>query len=179
MKSDSEFPKDLPADPSVTELNFSEMMPVMNVNLSGDYALLTLKKYAEYLEDEIEDLQEISKVDIRGASDFEVEIEVNYLRAEAMLVSFNDIAGALSAENLTIAGIGSALLGFNKISIEAHGFPKYNENLNKLIDQQRIEKKSLEDVDPFKRDTQNDYKTTVVLQILRNTSLLPSLSVIP
>ena len=132
VKSDSEFPKDLPADPSVTELNFSELMPVMNVNLSGDYSLLTLKKYAEYLEDEIEDLQQISKVDIRGASDFEVEIEVNYLRAEAMLVSFNDIAGALSAENLTIAG-GDLLVDGVLRNIQVRGDFNTMEDIESVI----------------------------------------------
>ncbi len=132
VKSGSEFPKDLPAEPSVTELNFSEMMPVMNVNLSGDYALLTLKKYAEYLEDEIEDLQQISKVDIRGASDFEVEIEVNHLRAEAMLVSFNDIAGALSAENLTISG-GDLLVDGILRNIQVRGDFRSMEEIESVI----------------------------------------------
>ncbi|MDE0916934.1 MAG: efflux RND transporter permease subunit, partial [Flavobacteriales bacterium] len=132
VKSGSEFPKDLPAEPSVTELNFSEMMPVMNVNLSGDYALLTLKKYAEYLEDEIEDLQQISKVDIRGASDFEVEIEVNHLRAEAMLVSFNDIAGALSAENLTISG-GDLLVDGVLRNIQVRGDFRTMEDIESVI----------------------------------------------
>ena len=132
VKSGSEFPKDLPAEPSVTELNFSEMMPVMNVNLSGDYALLTLKKYAEYLEDEIEDLQQISKVDIRGASDFEVEIEVNHLRAEAMLVSFNDIAGALSAENLTISG-GDLLVDGILRNIQVRGDFRSMEDIESVI----------------------------------------------
>ncbi|MBO74247.1 MAG: copper transporter, partial [Flavobacteriales bacterium] len=34
-KADPDFPDDLPADPNVFELNFSELLPVMNVNLSG------------------------------------------------------------------------------------------------------------------------------------------------
>jgi len=34
-KADPEFPDDLPADPNVFELNFTELLPVMNVNLSG------------------------------------------------------------------------------------------------------------------------------------------------
>ena len=92
-KADPDFPTDLPADPSVMELNFSELMPVMNINLSGDYRLQDLKKYAEYLEDRVESLPQISKVDIQGISDLEVEIEVDHLRAEAMQVSFNDISG--------------------------------------------------------------------------------------
>lgn len=102
--SDADFPKDLPADPNVFELNFSELMPVMNVNLSGDYSLDDLKLYAEYLEDEIEELPEISKVDVRGVMDKEVEIEVDYLKAEAMKISFGDIANAISQENMTISG---------------------------------------------------------------------------
>ncbi len=103
-KSDPEFPKDLPADPNIFELNFSELMPVMNVNLSGDYSLDDLKQYAELLEDRIEDLPEISKVDIRGVMDKEVEVQVDYLKAEAMNISFNDISNAISQENLTISG---------------------------------------------------------------------------
>ena len=56
-KADPDFPKDLPADPNIFEMNFSELIPVMNINLSGDYSLEELKDYAEYLEEEIEDLR--------------------------------------------------------------------------------------------------------------------------
>lgn len=103
-KADPDFPDDLPADPNVFELNFTELLPVMNVNLSGDYSLDELKRYAEVLEEQIEELPEISKVDIRGVMDKEVEIVVDYLRAEAMKVSFNDISGAIAQENVTISG---------------------------------------------------------------------------
>ena len=72
-----QFPDDLPADPNVFELNFTELLPVMNVNLSGDYSLDELKRYAEQLEEDIEELPEISKVDIRGVMDKEVEIVVD------------------------------------------------------------------------------------------------------
>lgn len=103
-KSDPDFPKDLPADPNVFELNFTELMPVMNINLSGDFSLDDLKDYAEILEERIEALPEISKVDIRGVMDKEVEIQVDYLKAEAMQVSFNDLASAIQQENLSISG---------------------------------------------------------------------------
>ena len=59
-----DFPTDLPADPNVFELNFSELMPIMNINMSGEFSL-DHKDYGEYLEEKIEDLTEISKVDIR------------------------------------------------------------------------------------------------------------------
>ena len=103
-KADPEFPKDLPAEPNVFEMNISELTPIMNINLSGEYSLEDLKDYAEYLEEEIEEIPQISKVDIRGVMDKEVEIEVDYLKAEAMKVGFNDIAGAISQENMTISG---------------------------------------------------------------------------
>src|SRR5690554_710499 len=102
--SDRDFPTDLPADPNVFELNFSELIPIMNINLSGDYSIDQLKDYAEYLEDEIEDLSEITKVEIRGVMDKEVEINADLLALEAMEISFDDIANAISSENVTISG---------------------------------------------------------------------------
>ena len=118
--SDTDFPKDLPADPNVFEMNFSELVPVMNINISGDYNLDDLKEYAEILEDRIEDVPEISKVDIRGVMDKEVEIEVDFLKAEAMNISLNDIARAISNENMTISG-GDLLVDDFKRSVQVVG----------------------------------------------------------
>ena len=119
-KADPDFPDDLPADPDVFALNFSELLPVMNVNLSGDFSLDELKRYAEALEEEIEELPEISKVDIRGVMDKEVEVVVDYLRAEAMQVSFNDISGAIAQENITISG-GDLLVDNFRRSVQVVG----------------------------------------------------------
>ena len=77
--SDSEFPTDLPADPNIFEMNISELTPVMNINLSGNYSLDQLKKYAEVLEDRIEILPEISEVDIRGVQDKEMKVNVDMM----------------------------------------------------------------------------------------------------
>ncbi len=103
-KSDSDFPTDLPSDPNIFELNFSELIPIMNINLSGDYAIDQLKKYAEYLEDKIEDLPEITKAEIRGVMDKEVKIDLDVLAMEAMEINFDDVANAISGENVTISG---------------------------------------------------------------------------
>ena len=103
-KSDKDFPKDLPADPNVKELNFAELMPIMNINLSGDFSMDELKEYGEYLEDEIEKVPEISKVDIRGIQDKEMEISVDLYKMEISKISFNDIAQAIQNENMTVSG---------------------------------------------------------------------------
>ena len=132
VKADPDFPDDLPADPNVFELNFSELLPVMNVNLSGDYSLEDLKRYAEYLEDEIEELPEISKVDIRGVMDKEVEIIVDHLRAEAMQVSFNDISGAIAQENVTVSG-GDLLVDNARRTVQVVGDFTSTEEIENVI----------------------------------------------
>ncbi len=102
-KAKPELPDDLPADPNVFEINFSEF-PIMNINLAGNYPLEQLKKYGEYLEDEIEKISEISKVEIRGLDDKEVKIKVDPYELEARNLNFADIENAVSAENVTMSG---------------------------------------------------------------------------
>ncbi|NNC70404.1 MAG: efflux RND transporter permease subunit, partial [Flavobacteriaceae bacterium] len=45
-------------EPNVFELSMSEEMPILNINISGDYPVQRLKEFGEYLQDEIEDLPE-------------------------------------------------------------------------------------------------------------------------
>ncbi len=130
--SDRDFPTDLPADPNVFEMNFSELIPIMNINLSGDYSIDQLKDYAEYLEDEIEDLPEITKVEIRGVMDKEVKINVDLLAMEAMEISFDDIAAAISRENTTISG-GDLLVDEFRRNVRVIGEFKNIEEIEDVI----------------------------------------------
>ena len=90
-------------EPNVFELSMSEEIPILNINISGDYPVYKLKEFGEYLQDEIEDLTEIKKVDIRGAQDKEVEVAVDIYKMMAAQVSFNDIAGAIQNGNMTMS----------------------------------------------------------------------------
>jgi multidrug efflux pump subunit AcrB len=101
--ADKDFPKDLPSEPSVTEVNFSELKPIMNINLSGDFSMDQLKDYAEYLEDEIESLTEISSVDIRGVQEKELEVAIDLYKMQASKISFTDIENAIAFENQSIS----------------------------------------------------------------------------
>ena len=101
--ADKDFPKDLPSEPSVTEVNFSELMPIMNINLSGDFSMDQLKDYAEYLEDEIEALTEISGVDIRGVQEKELEVAIDLYKMQASKISFTDVENAIAFENQSIS----------------------------------------------------------------------------
>jgi len=101
--ADKDFPKDLPSEPSVTEVNFSEQMPIMNINLSGDFPMDQLKEYAEYLEDQIEELVEISGVDIRGVQEKELEVALDLYKMQASKISFSDVENAIAFENQSIS----------------------------------------------------------------------------
>ncbi len=101
-KTKNDLPSDLKQEPSVKEVDFSEI-PIMNINLSGNYDLPKLKKYAKILQDKIESFPEITRVDIVGALDREIKVDVDMFRMQAASVSFNDIDRAISSENLTIS----------------------------------------------------------------------------
>ena len=137
-KSDPDFPTDLPADPNVFEMNISELTPIMNINLSGDFAVEELNKYAEYLEEKIEDLSEITEVDIRGVQEKEMKINVDMYKMQSMDISFNDIAGAIQAENLTISG-GDVKMGNFRRNVRIVGdFKNADEIKNVIVKQEKF-----------------------------------------
>ncbi|MFY7670368.1 efflux RND transporter permease subunit [Tenacibaculum sp. MEBiC06402] len=90
-------------EPNVFELNIAEETPILNINISGDYTVEQLKEFAEYLQDDIEDLKEIKKADIRGAEEKEVEVAVDIYKMMAAQVSFNDIMQAIGNGNATVS----------------------------------------------------------------------------
>ena len=102
-KAQPDLPTDLASEPDVFEMDVNEF-PILNINLSGNYTLDELKEYAEYLEDEIEKISEISKAEIRGLDEKEVKIKVDPYKLEAVELNFGDIENAVTAENITMSG---------------------------------------------------------------------------
>ncbi len=102
-KAKQDLPKDLLDDPTVMDIDISQM-PIMNVNLSGDFSLEQLKEYADDLKDKIEGLKEITRVDIIGALEREIQINVDMYKMTAAGVSMGDIERAVASENATISG---------------------------------------------------------------------------
>ena len=102
-KSKAKLPKDLDNDPAVQELDFSEL-PIMNINISGNFPLDKLKKFAEAYQDEIEALPEITRADIIGALNREIQINADVYRMQAAGFTFRDLEGAVAAENVNISG---------------------------------------------------------------------------
>ncbi len=102
-KSKSELPNDLPTDPAVVDVNLADI-PIMTVNLSGDYSMDNLKSISDQLKDRLEEVAEVNKVDIKGDMDREVQIDVDLTAIQARKISFTDIENAIKSENMNMSG---------------------------------------------------------------------------
>lgn len=128
----SELPADLESDPLVMDINFSEF-PILNVNLSGDYNMRDLKRFAEDLQDEFEGLREISEVNIRGVEEREFQINVDPHKLDAMGLAFEDIATAVQFENITIGAGEFTADATRRIIRTAADFRDVNQIANTII----------------------------------------------
>jgi len=115
-RSDKEFPQDLPAEPTIEKMDITQF-PVVNINLSGNYPVDKLNAKAELLEEEIESIESVSEVSIRGVQQQKLNIEIRRDDAEAKRVSFGDIERAIreghmnmGAGNLSIDGVDQAVI---------------------------------------------------------------------
>ncbi len=102
-KAKSDLPTDLKTDPTVMEVNFSDM-PILYINISGDYSLQDLKKYAELAKDKIESLPSITRVDLVGALDRELQVNLNITKIIAAGITIDDVTRAIQYENMRISG---------------------------------------------------------------------------
>ena len=102
-KSRNDLPTDLTREPNVIEVDFSEQ-PMLYINISGDFDLNKLKKFADRIEDEVETLKEITRVDIVGALDREIQINVDMYKLQAATLTMGDVSNAIAYENVTVSG---------------------------------------------------------------------------
>ena len=102
-KARTDLPTDLTSEPNAQEFAFSEM-PIMFVNVTGDYDGVKLKQYADKMQDKFEELTEITRAEIVGAPEREIQINVDPYKMTAARVSFTDIENAVSRENRDITG---------------------------------------------------------------------------
>lgn len=128
-RTKTDFPK-LPVEPNIFEMDPSQM-PILNINLRGSNAAL-LKEVAEILEKRIEELPEISEVDIRGVQEQEMRIDVDPIKSQSVNVSLDDIQNAVAAEHQTIPS-GELLMDGMRKTIRIDGEFKNAQELKRLI----------------------------------------------
>lgn len=149
-KAKKDLPKDLTQEPIVQEISLSEL-PIMAVNVSGDYDAVKLAEFADKLKNRIEELTEISRIDLVGAPEREIQINVDRYKMEVAKVSFSDVEQAIQRENADISGgllevgeqrrtlrvngqFNSALELQNVIVKNIYGSPFYLRDLANVVD---------------------------------------------
>ena len=130
-KAKQDLPKDLTQEPTALEISLSEQ-PIMYVNLSGDYDLTRLKKFADDLKDKLENLKQINRVEIVGAPEREFQINVDNYRMQSAGVTFDDITNTIKRENMDISG-GLLEVGDMRRNLQIKGQLKSATDIAALI----------------------------------------------
>ena len=98
----------MPADikePVITEINISEL-PMLYINISGNYGLAKLKEISDNLKKKIEGVNGVLSAEVVGGLEHEVKINVDADRLKYYGLSLNDVQNTIAAENMNIPGGG-------------------------------------------------------------------------
>ena len=102
-KARGELPNDLPTEPLIQDINFADI-PIVTVNVAGDFPPDVLLQYAEVLEDEIEAIDEVARAEIQGDQERQVRVDLDLPKMQSLRVSYNEVAQAIQSENVTVSG---------------------------------------------------------------------------
>ena len=130
-KAKKDLPNNLTREPEVMNIDFSEI-PIMAVNLFGDVELDKLKKYADMVKDRIEGLPEVTRVDIVGALDREIQIDVDMYKLQAAGLTFSNVEQAVAYENITMSGGSIKMYGMER-SIRVVGEYKSVKPMEEIV----------------------------------------------
>ena len=111
-QSKQDLPPDLPDDPVIQEVNFSDI-PVIRVVLSGPFSLRRLQNFAEEFEDRIEAIPGVLDARLTGGLEREIHVEFDLDRVGAYNVPFSSLIGAVTKSNVNMPG-GSMDIGEGK-----------------------------------------------------------------
>ena len=126
----ADLPQVLTREPMIKEISFSEI-PIMYINIAGNFDLKDLKKYAEDLQDRLESMKEINEVKIVGALDREIQVNIDMYKMQAAQLTLTDLQRAIGSENISLTGGNVPLNGMKPtLSIKSEfKNPKEIENI--------------------------------------------------
>ncbi len=130
-KAQNDIPADAQKNQSIGEFDISEL-PIMNVNLSGDFDALKLKSFAKLLKDKVEGNTEVKRCDIIGALDREIRVSMDLNKMIAYQISFDDVENQFRYNNVNISG-GNILEGNVRRTLRVTGEFKNIDEIRKMI----------------------------------------------
>jgi multidrug efflux pump subunit AcrB len=125
----SNFPVDA-EKPIISELLLND--PVLLLYLAGDMSERRLKEWAEIVKDELQQIDVISKVEIFGARNYEIGIEVSEQRLREYRLTFNMVTEAVRRSNLNLAG-GTIRTQGEEIRVRTVGRKYTGEELAQIV----------------------------------------------
>ncbi len=113
---------DLPPDaeePEVIEINPSDW-PVLITNVSGDMDPVRLKGIGESIQDDLEKISGVLRVDLAGGVEREIQVLLDPDKLRQYKVSPNQVIGTIQSENINLPG-GSIEVGSMKYLLRVPG----------------------------------------------------------
>jgi len=107
-----DLPQDMPDDPVIQEVNFSDI-PVLRVVLSGPFSLRRLQNFADDLKDRIESIPGVLSARMTGGLDRAIHVEFDLDRVGAYNVPFSSLISAVTRSNVNMPS-GSMDIGEGK-----------------------------------------------------------------
>ncbi|MCP4450772.1 MAG: efflux RND transporter permease subunit, partial [Planctomycetes bacterium] len=96
-----ELPEDV-QEPIIKEVNFAEI-PIIYISISGDVSPVQLKFIADRLQDKIETVPGVLKVEIMGALEREIRLEFDPDRLASYSLTLPEILALIPSENVNIS----------------------------------------------------------------------------
>ena len=106
-------------DPIVSEVNFADQ-PVIIVSISGDYVPSELTRLGDKLQEELERTAGVSRVDVSGVREREVQVVVDKEKLQQYGIGITDVVGALRSANASLP-IGSLSINDIDYAIKLNG----------------------------------------------------------
>jgi len=126
-----DLPADLEEDPTVTEVNISEL-PIVILSLSGTIGLVRLKEMAKDLEEEIESIPGVLEVEVTGGLEREIRVEPYPDKLAYYGLSILGLQKVIAAENQNVSG-GGIRMGDGRFQLRVPGQFRNPEEIYGLV----------------------------------------------
>ncbi len=126
-----DLPADLPDDPAIIEMNFSDQ-PIINVVLSGPFSLKRLKSLAESYEDRFEAIPGVLDAEILGGLEREIHVLFDLDRVAFYRMPFSSLLTAVEEGNVNVPG-GSMDIGDQRYQVRVPEDFQHPDEIRSLV----------------------------------------------
>lgn len=171
----TDMPQALTREPFIKEIAFSEI-PIMYINVAGQYDLKKLKKYAEDLQERIEGFKEINEAKMVGDLEREIQVNLDMYKMQAAQLTMYDVQTAIGKENISITLGQIPMDGMKRTLNVKKEFKDVEEIRNIIISSQSGSKVYLKDIaevkDSFKEQesfSTSSGKNVITLNVIKRS----------